>query len=131
MDGFSATLPLKGVRVLELGTYLAAPLATLHLAGLGASVCAVVRPDNSRGATCERAFRTDALSAALNTGKQLVALDLRTDEGLRALREHVQASDVLITNFSAATLRKHGIDAASCAALNPTLVHVWMPGFAS
>ena len=48
------TLPLEGVRVLELGTYLAAPLATLHLAGLGASVCAVVRPDDSRGATSER-----------------------------------------------------------------------------
>lgn len=47
-------LPLEGVRVLELGTYLAAPLATLHLAGLGASVCAVVRPDDSRGATSER-----------------------------------------------------------------------------
>ena len=48
------TLPLEGVRVLELGTYLAAPLATLHLAGLGASVCAVVRPEDSRGATSER-----------------------------------------------------------------------------
>ena len=47
-------LPLEGVRVLELGTYLAAPLATLHLAGLGASVCAVVRPEDSRGATSER-----------------------------------------------------------------------------
>ena len=50
----SATRPFEGVRVLELGTYLAAPLATLHLAGLGASVCAVVRPDDSRGATSER-----------------------------------------------------------------------------
>ena len=50
----STTRPFEGVRVLELGTYLAAPLATLHLAGLGASVCAVVRPDDSRGATSER-----------------------------------------------------------------------------
>ena len=50
----AATRPFEGVRVLELGTYLAAPLATLHLAGLGASVCAVVRPDDSRGATSER-----------------------------------------------------------------------------
>ena len=38
---------------------------------------------------------------------------------------------MLITNFSAATLRKHGFDADSCAALNPALIHVWMPGFAS
>ena len=38
---------------------------------------------------------------------------------------------MLVTNFSAATLRKHGLDAASCTALNPALVHVWMPGFAS
>lgn len=38
---------------------------------------------------------------------------------------------MLITNFSAATLRKHGFDATSCAALNPALIHVWMPGFAS
>ena len=148
-----STAPLAGVRVLELGTYLAAPLATLHLAGLGASVCAVVRPNDSRGATSERgvslhlehtvthhsrtraprlaAFRTEAVDAALNAGKRLAALDLRTDAGQRALRQHVVDSDVLVTNFSAATLRKHGLDAATCATINPTLVHVWMPGFAS
>ena len=77
------------------------------------------------------AFRTDAIDAALNAGKRLVALDLRTDAGQMALKQRVVDADVLVTNFSAATLRKHGLDAASCAALNPTLIHVWMPGDAT
>ena len=66
------TRPFEGVRVLELGTYLAAPLATLHLAGLAASVCAVVRPDDSRGATSER-------GAWLRLGPPPVARSLNND----------------------------------------------------
>ena len=125
-----AARPLDGVSVLEIGTYLAAPLATLHLANLGASVCAVQRPIDSRGAEVEKAWLGNALGAALNAGKTTTALDLRTSDKARLI-DLIKTSHVLVTNFSAATLSKHGLTAEACAAVNAGLVHVWMPGFAS
>ena len=98
-------LPLQGVRVLELGTYYAAGLATAHLAGLGASVVAVSRPADTRGAGAEGRFRPAAL-ASLSAEKRAVDLDLRKPADKLAFEQLVRESDVLVTNFSATTLEK-------------------------
>ena len=125
------TRALDGVSVLEIGTYLAAPLATLHLANLGASVCAIKRPIDSRGAREEEKWLGDALGAALTAGKTITPVDLRLDADKARLHMLLKTSHVLVTNFSASTLSKHGLDAEACAGINPRLIHVWLPGFAS
>ena len=71
------------------------------------------------------------MQEALVTNKRKVVLDFNCSKDLDRLRQLIHSADVLITNFSAATLEKFGLDAASCAALRPGLVYVWLPGFAS
>ena len=126
----NAVAPLHGVRVLEVGTYLAASLAALHLTGLGAECVAVRRPATATGAAREAIFQP-AAREALVAGKTVVTLDLTTSQGQTRMARLVKASDVLITNLAPETLTKLGIDAASLASINPTLIHVSMPGFAS
>ena len=128
-DPSTAVAPLKGVRVLCLGTYLAGPLTTTHLAQLGASVTAVERPDDARGAKAEAAWRP-SVRDALRANKVIVQLDLRTTDGRLELHRLLQSADVVVTNFSAATLRRHGLDATSCRRVRPGIVHCWLPGFA-
>ena len=89
----STVAPLKGVRVLELGTYLAGPLTTTHLAQLGASVTAVERPDDARGAKAEAAWRP-SVRDALRANKVIVQLDLRTADGRSELHSLLQSADV-------------------------------------
>ena len=57
-------------------------------------------------------------------------LDLRTADGRSELHRLLQSADVVVTNFSAATLRRHGLDATSCRRVRPGIVHCWLPGFA-
>ena len=119
--------PLAGVTVIDVGTFIAGPLAATHLAQLGATVIHVIRPASARGAREEAAFKPQML-AALRDKKQCVTIDLSSDRD--ALVDLLKTADVLITNYSAETLAKHGLDAASCMAVRPGLVHVWLSGFA-
>jgi len=123
--------PLEGYTVLELGCYLAGPLACRHLQQLGARVIAVVRPASARGASEERAWRPE-VAAALLEGKQAVELDLRTAAGARAARLLVQRhADLVVENFRPGVAARLGLDAEGCRRLRPDVVHLSLPGFAS
>jgi crotonobetainyl-CoA:carnitine CoA-transferase CaiB-like acyl-CoA transferase len=124
-----AVSPLENVKVLDVGTYLAGPLACTHLANLGAEVVAVRRSDLSAPKAAREAAYKPAMRDALLERKRVVHLDFEHDR--TAMLELIRSAHVFVTNFSATTLAKHGLDAASCAAVNPRLVHVSMPGFAS
>jgi hypothetical protein len=98
-------LPFDGLHVLEIGSYLAAPLACTHLADLGARVTSVKRPAGSRGARTEDRWRPDT-AEALSTGKALVTLDLKTEEGQQRLAELIRSADVVVVGFSTAVTRR-------------------------
>lgn len=103
--------PLDGVRVVELGNYIAAPTAGRMLADFGADVIKVERPrtgDELRGWRLRRGT-TSMLFRTTNRGKRSVALDLRTDEGRRAVLDLVGVSDVLLENFRPGTLERWGL----------------------
>lgn len=61
----------------------------------------------------------------------VVRLDLRSPDGLRAARSLVQQADILIENLRPGKMAKLGLGAAAAHALNPSLVYLSMPGFAS
>lgn len=115
-------------RVLELGTHLAGPLLGRHLADLGLEVIAVVRPATARGAARERR-RVGAMRAHLERGKTIVPLDLPREDA--QLRELLAAVDVVVTNFGPGVAERRGFGAARCLAINPALVYVHLPGYAS
>ena len=85
-------LPLTGVRVLELGNYIAAPTAGRMLADFGAEVIKVERPETGDEIRNWRlkAGTTSMLYRTINRNKKSVELDLRSEEGREAVIELVR-----------------------------------------
>lgn len=132
------TLPLAGIRVLELARILAGPWAGQALADLGAEVVKVERPgagDDTRswGPPFLTGADGEGLGAAYfhatNRGKKSVALDFDTPEGQAAIRALAVRSDVVIENFKLGGLKKYGLDYESLKAVNPRLVYCSITGF--
>ncbi|TXR55093.1 CaiB/BaiF CoA transferase family protein [Quadrisphaera setariae] len=125
-------LPLADLLVADFSRVLAGPLATMHLADLGARVIKVERPgagDETRrwgppfGATGATYFES------VNRNKESVCLDLAT-EGDRALaRELALRADVLVQNFRPGAMEAMGLGLADLRRANPRLVTVSISGF--
>ena len=120
----TAELPLDGVRVLELGNFIAAPTAARLLADFGAEVIKAERPGKGDELRNWRLFAgsTSMLFRTINRNKRSVELDLRSEAGLAAAKKLISTCDVLLENFRPGTLDKWGLDAATLAELNPELV---------
>lgn len=124
-------LPLAGVRVLELGNYIAAPTAGRMLADFGAEVVKIERPgtgDELRNWRLQQGT-TSLLYRTINRNKKSVALDLRSPAGLAAVKALVAQSDVVLENFRPGTLEKWGLGPEVLDALNPELVLVRVSAF--
>ncbi|MDX1888939.1 CoA transferase [Mycolicibacterium sp. 050158] len=126
----SATTPLDGMRVVELSSFVAVPLAGMTLAQLG---CEVVRVDPIGGAADYRRWPVaqDGSSiywAGLNKGKRSVAVDLRSSEGQRLVQRLITESGprggIVITN--AVGRDWHSYD--TLQALRPDLIHLEVSG---
>jgi crotonobetainyl-CoA:carnitine CoA-transferase CaiB-like acyl-CoA transferase len=120
---------LDGVRVLELGALITAPLAGMMLADLGADV---IKVENPAGGDSFRAFRGKHYSprfAAYNRNKRSIALDLTGSEGRRALLELVDDSDVLIENFRPGVMERLGLAHDVLHERNRRLIHCSITGF--
>jgi crotonobetainyl-CoA:carnitine CoA-transferase CaiB-like acyl-CoA transferase len=133
------SLPLAGLRVLDLTRVLAGPWCTMNLADLGADVIKVehpVRGDDTRGwgppylldadgqATTESAYYL-----AMNRNKRSLALDIGTPEGQATTHELAQTADVLVENYKVGGLAKYGLDYPSVAQRNPRIVYCSITGF--
>lgn len=115
--------PLDGIRVVELGGWLAGPLAGKLLADLGAEVSRISPPGRPRLPT--------ALDAELSAPKAVETLDLRDpDQRDMALRWIGQA-DVVIENGRPGSMVRIGIDPDQLCVLHPRLIWLSLPGFAS
>ena len=124
-------LPLSGVRVLELGNYIAAPTAGRLLADFGAEVIKVERPRTGDELRNWRLYAGDTsmLYRTLNRNKRSITLDMRTDAGRQAVLDLAAASDVVLENFRPGTLEKWGLGPADLDAVNPDVVLVRISAF--
>ncbi len=117
--------PLAGLRVLELGNYIAAPMAGRLLADFGAEVIKVERPrtgDELRGWRLHGGEDTSLLYRTINRNKLSMEADLRSDRGRHVVSRLVEQSDALIENFRPGTLDAWGLGADRLSTLNPDLV---------
>ncbi|ALG84595.1 CaiB/BaiF CoA transferase family protein [Gordonia phthalatica] len=126
----SRRLPLAGVRVLELGNYIAAPTAGRMLADFGAEVIKIERETGDE----LRNWRlydgeTSMLFRTINRNKKSVVLDLRTDEGRDDVETLAAHCDVVLENFRPGTLEKWGIGPEQLSAVNPNLIFVRISAF--
>lgn len=120
----AAPRPFEGIRVIELGNYIAAPTAGRLLADFGAEVIKVERPrtgDELRGWRLY-AGDTSMLYRTINRNKRSIELDLRTDEGRKSVLGLVATSDVVIENFRPGTLDRWGLTADALTKANPELI---------
>ena len=120
---------LSGIRVIEIGTMLTAPLASMMLADLGAEVMKIERPD---GGDPLRAFGSGSSSPnflAYNRNKKSVALDLKSPKARAVLERLLTGADVLIENFRPGVMERLGLGADAVAKLNSRLVHCSITGF--
>jgi len=117
-------LPLAGLRVLELGNYIAAPTAGRLLADFGAEVIKVERPRTGDELRNWRLYGGDTsmLYRTVNRGKKSIVLDLRSEEGRDVVLALVRESDALIENFRPGTLDRWGLSAKELTEQNPDLV---------
>jgi crotonobetainyl-CoA:carnitine CoA-transferase CaiB-like acyl-CoA transferase len=127
--------PLAGVRVLDLGNYVAGPYAATILADFGAEVIRVEVPgriDDSRrtgGVEPQDAGRTPFFAAGLGRGKQSLTLDVRRPAGRDLFLRLAAVSDVVVENLQPGRLEGWGLGPAELEAANPALVLLRISGY--
>jgi crotonobetainyl-CoA:carnitine CoA-transferase CaiB-like acyl-CoA transferase len=114
---------LDGIRVIDFGQWIAAPLATMLLADHGAEVIHVDPPGGPR-------WKTPA-NATLNRGKIHVELDVKAEGGRAAARRLIASADVVVENFRPGVMERLGLGAESCLSSDRRLIYCSIPGFAS
>lgn len=128
----SSSGPLAGIKILDLSTVVAGPLATMHLALQGADVIKVepLGGDINRRSR-QKVSETGEFSAlfiSTNRGKRSISLDLKKPKAMRILRDLAAQSDVLVQNFRPGAMERLGLGAESAAELNPKLIYVSISG---
>jgi formyl-CoA transferase len=119
---------LEGIRVIDLGAFITAPLAGMMLADMGAEV---IKIEPEEGDPFRRGHGTlyGATFVAYNRNKKSVVIDLATEAGRGSLLALARGADVLIDNFRPGVLARLGIDSAALRADNKRLVHCSITGF--
>ncbi len=123
--------PLDGLTVLDFSHALAGPYCTMLMAAYGAKVIKVEGPEGDIGRTWGPPFHGPdaAYFVGLNSGKQSLAIDLKTPEGLDVCRQLAAKADIVIENFRPGTMNRLGLDYASLSAANPRLIYVSISGY--
>lgn len=122
---------LAGVRVLELGSYVAAPTAGRLLASFGADVIKIERPrvgDEARQWHVHGG-ETSLLWRSLARNKRSVTIDLRQAEGVDLALRLVRESDVVLEGFRPGTLERLGLGPQALAKVAPDVILVRVSGF--
>jgi formyl-CoA transferase len=122
---------LTGVRVVEVGNFMAAPFCTLQLADLGADVIKVENPDGGDQTRSAAPFLDGESSTfiRLNRNKRSLALDLKSPDGKQVFRKLARAADVVVENLRPGTMADLELDWPRLSAENPRLVYVAASGW--
>lgn len=122
---------LSGVRVLDLATLAAAPLAATYLGEFGAEVIKVEQPGVGDPIRTWGAQRDGVglMWKSVSRNKRSITLDMRGAEGQDLLRRLVAEADVVVSNTRPQTLRKWGLDYESLRAVNDRVIMLHITGF--
>ena len=126
------TMPLEGIRVLDLSRILAGPFCTMMLGDMGAEVIKVENPDGGDDTRGWPPFYEGGESSyfqSVNRNKKSLTLNMKAEEGKEILRGLIRKSDVLIQNFRPGAIERLGFDWPTCRALNPRLIYAGVSGY--
>ncbi|MFI0844773.1 CaiB/BaiF CoA transferase family protein [Mesorhizobium sp. IMUNJ 23232] len=127
-------LPLAGLVVVDMSQFLSGPYCSLRLLDLGARVIKIERPDG--GDLSRKLYLSDTeiggdstIFHAINRAKESLAIDLKDEADLKALRGLLTKADVLIQNFRPGVIERLGLDYEHVKALNPRIVYASISGY--
>ena len=125
--------PLEGMRVVEVGVWVAGPAAGAILADWGADVVKIEPPGGDPARSFQRMLGGDLPSNPPfeldNRNKRSVVIDLATEAGRELASRLVDEADVFITNIRRSALARVGLDDARLLARNPRLVYGIITGY--
>jgi itaconate CoA-transferase len=127
------SLPLDGVTVVSCEQAVAAPLATRHLADLGARVLKIERPGSGDFARAydETVHGQSSHFVWLNRSKESVTLDLKSDAAAGVMAALLDRADVFVQNFAPGVAERLGLGAAAVRASRPRLITCSVSGYGS
>ncbi|MFQ5849534.1 MAG: CaiB/BaiF CoA transferase family protein [Candidatus Binatia bacterium] len=130
-EGRKADMPLKGLRVLEMGQLLAGPFAGAVLAAFGAEVIKVEPPEKGDPLrTWRKIYKGTSLWwFVLARNKKCISLNLRHPRGQQLARDLAKDVDILLENFKPGTMENWGIGYEELKKLNPRLIMVRVSGW--
>lgn len=129
------TMPLEGVRVIDLTRYTAGPFCTRILGDYGADVVKIEAPDGDPARRLppfvhdEPGLERSGTFLFLNTNKRSVILDLKTAEGRERLLDLVRGAQVVVENFAPGAMERLGLGYEVLAAANPRIVLTSLSNF--
>lgn len=124
--------PLEGIKVVELGVWVAGPAGGGILADWGADVIKIEPPGGDPGRLFARMLGTDPINPPFemdNRSKRSVVLDLAGDDGRAVALELISDADVFVTNLRPGALRRLGLDYETVAQRYPRLVYGLITGY--
>ena len=127
----STSLPLAGLRVLDLSRALAGPFCAMILADLGADVVKIEPTPDGEMVRKWGPFK-DGISLyylSIHRNKRSLAVNFRDPRGLELIREMARSADILVENFKPGVMKEMGMDYPKLAAANARLVFASITGF--
>jgi len=131
-----AELPLKGIKVVELTTYVAAPICGRMLCDMGAEVIKIEPPTGDVWRHLRRNMAVapsgevvNSMFQITNAGKKSVVLNLRDPEEMEKLHKLLEGADVFLTNNRLSSLKKMGLDHDTICKKYPHLIYALLTGY--
>ncbi|MDQ6692625.1 MAG: CoA transferase [Candidatus Dormibacteraeota bacterium] len=125
------TPPLDGIRVVEVGNFMAGPFCAMQLADLGADVVKIENPQGGDHVRLTGPFIDGESSnfVRLNRNKRSLALNLKDPEGKEVFRKLVARTDVIVENLRPGTMADLELEYDRLERINPGLVYVAASGW--
>jgi crotonobetainyl-CoA:carnitine CoA-transferase CaiB-like acyl-CoA transferase len=134
-SGDGASLPLEGLRVVDMSAFWAGPVSASYLADMGADVVKVEsihRPDGMRFAGAipgEKMWEWSPVFHGANPGKRAITLDLDNEKGMALVKRLIADADVVMENYSPRVFENFGLGWETIQELNPRAIMLRMPAF--
>jgi|SRR6266851_4439535 len=127
----SEAAPLSGIRVLEIGSYIAGPFCGTQLGDLGAEVIKIEDPKGGDHMRDYGPYVNGESSAFIRTNrnKKSFAVDLKTPEGVKLVLDLVLSADILVENMRPGTMQRLGLGYEMLRGLNAGLIYVAASGW--
>ena len=127
--------PLEGIRVVEMGTHIVVPVAARVLGDWGAEVIKVEVPGGERWRLAGRpgGFPVEVdgnpLYAVVNSGKEMISINLKSEEGMEVMLRLLEEADIFLTNVRMASIERLGLDYETLHKKFPRLIYFHFTGF--